>query len=408
MSYKRKLVIALSVVSLLLAALCLGCGGGNGKGEKTIVVGMVTDFTGPTAPALKPGYLASQDIINYVNKEDPIPGARLKLVAYDQQWNPARDIPAYDFLKERGASVIVVSSSSTAETLKAFLERDKVAIWSTYSTKIQVEPAGWIFASVPPCPVEVKTLLDYVSKQWDYEFKGRKPRLGCVGWAFPGALEYDDGTTQYCQAHPDAFDYVGMAVAPVGTTMWHSELERLRQCDYILLGTVAPAGSTFLAQFRSKGYTANILTTQTCWGFTEIMEKTCGKEALDGTLSIVYLPWEYPCFFTDLAKKLLYDKHPGEADDVIRSGLGYSGGGVFNMALCIDILREAVKEVGAENFNGQAFYNAAVKFKMTPEGFSELTLADGVRYALRDEMIWQYSAESGGLVKLTDWLPLME
>jgi hypothetical protein len=70
--------------------------------------------------------------------------------------------------------------------------------------------------------------------------------------------------------------------------------------------------------------------------------------------------------------------------------------------------QSVLNEVGAENFNGQAFYDAAVKFKMTPEGFSELTLADGVRYALRDEMIWQYSAESGGLVKLTDWLPLME
>jgi len=47
--------------------------------------------------------MALEDLVAYYNDSDLIPGVRLEVVVYDGQWDPARDIPGYEWLRGRGA-----------------------------------------------------------------------------------------------------------------------------------------------------------------------------------------------------------------------------------------------------------------------------------------------------------------
>ena len=80
------------------------------------------------------------------------------------------------------------------------------------------------------------------------------------------------------------------------------------------------------------------------------------------------------------------------------------------MRLLLDILRETVEEVGADQFDTQAFYDTAVNFSVTYEDVPELNFAkhQDPRWANDYTQIWEWSAQVEDMVMLVDWtLPLL-
>ena len=66
--------------------------------------------------------------------------------------------------------------------------------------------------------------------------------------------------------------------------------------------------------------------------------------------------------------------------------------------------------MGAENFNAQAFYNAAMKFKTEGpiwEGYPEWNFTEARKYLPTDLFVYEYSAEAEDLVRVSDWLPVV-
>jgi ABC-type branched-subunit amino acid transport system substrate-binding protein len=133
-------------------------------------------------------------VARYYNENDLIPGVELKVVNYDTKYDPARDIPGYEWVRERGAQIIITPLSSTAEVLKPFLERDQVVLFSCASTPTLVEDPGWIFCKDPPQSAWIKALLKWISEEhWDYESEGRKPKVGAAGWLEYTHMDIDEG-----------------------------------------------------------------------------------------------------------------------------------------------------------------------------------------------------------------------
>jgi hypothetical protein len=72
-------------------------------------------------------------------------------------------------------------------------------------------------------------------------------------------------------------------------------------------------------------------------------------------------PWleKGNCFcltpMVEQAKMVLQRYHSGEVDAILDEGLSYTGGW-HNLTVAFEILKQAIEEVGAENFDGQAFY----------------------------------------------------
>lgn len=88
-------------------------------------------------------------------------------------------------------------------------------------------------------------------------------------------------------------------------------------------------------------------------------------------------------------------------------GLSYIGS-IHGLYFYFDLLREAIEEVGAENLDGQAVYNTAIKFKTTYEGFREWGYTETKRVVMTHAAGYEWSAEAGDLVRVSDWMPIGE
>jgi hypothetical protein len=396
-----KRAAACFLVIVAVGTLGFGCGEGGGK-EKTIVIGLMTDMTGPSGSFYASVLYAVQDATRYVNEEEPIPGAKIKIEIWDERSDASRIIPGYDWLKYRGAKVILSPQPEVPETLKAFAERDKVPVFTWASSEVIVQPPGWVFCVNANVPDMMHSLLKYVSDQWpNYP---TRPKIAYVGWSITPCQIQANALKDYCQANPDEFELVGTYLPPVGTSIWAGEIEATKGCDYVF-----PMFANYVRDFRARGYRATLLSAAViASGSFGAFVDLCGWEDVDGTIESQSTGWwneQYP--LAELAKEVLHSYRPSQEQEIMHEGMMYSG--IFHGAyMMYDIVRQAVEEVGADNFDGQAFYDAAVKFNKSYEGLYEVGFTQTERTATKYYAIYKWSAEQNGLVKLTGWLPLTD
>ena len=168
----------------------------------------------------------------------------------------------------------------------------------------------------------------------------------------------------------------------------------------------AYAAAIFIRDFREKGYyDATFIGEGAAVGYHEFYVEMAGWEALDGMLTANIVPWwNQQVAAVDLVKGIARKYRSGPPEELGASYLG----GFFNLYGFFEILRQAVEEVGAENFDGQAFYNAAVKYKMTLEGLPEWDFTETKRYIVNAIQIYEWRAEVEDMVRLSDWLPIVD
>jgi hypothetical protein len=88
-------------------------------------------------------------------------------------------------------------------------------------------------------------------------------------------------------------------------------------------------------------------------------------------------------------------------------GASYYGAFIETRAV-FEILQQAVGVVGAANLTGQDLRDAAVKYSLHYEGIPEYGFTDTVRYIVHGTAVYKWSAATKGMVRLSDWLPLIQ
>ena len=169
------------------------------------------------------------------------------------------------------------------------------------------------------------------------------------------------------------------------------------------------ANAVFVRDFRARGYTATFISTEIMAAGRGLFVDLCGWDAMNGTIEMMGSRWwnetSYP--IPKLANELVRKYHSGEAQDIIHMGLIYIGA-FHGYYVFYDMLRQAIEEVGAKNFDSQAFYNTAIKFKKNYEGFLEFEFSETERVPMKYQAVYEWSAEEGDLVRVSDWLRLIE
>jgi ABC-type branched-subunit amino acid transport system substrate-binding protein len=401
--HKWEIAIVCVMVLALVVIPCFGCGGG--KGEQTITIGFLTDFTGPGGPAIAKLYPVIQDLVKYYNDEGLMPDAKLRLISYDTAMDTAKYIPGYDWLKGRGAKLIITSLPGGADTVKPFAERDAIPIFSFNFDEAMTEPPGaeWVFGITGPIAPEVKLMLDWVSEShWDYT--NGIPTIGLWDWETSDGTTRESAIKEYCQAHPDKFDLVGSFLVPSGTMNPVGEVQSLKDCDYIYAHSIQ--GAYFIKNYRDSGYHAQFLGSTNSYGFYEFYQSLDGWERLDGYVSTMIVPfWDEENDAVTLVKEFIDRYHPGKTPEDM--GASYYGA-FFDTLAVFEILQQAVTEVGAADLDGQTLLNTAVKYSLEVEGLPEYGFSNTVHYLVHGMAVYEWSAESEGLVKLSDWLPLIQ
>lgn len=419
----RSQIIILSLVLLLLLSLitCIGDDDNDSQPlavpseeidgivtpkEKTIItIGNYTDITGPSANASAIINMALEDMVQYYNEGDLIPGVKFEVIDYDSQVDPANDIPGYEWLKEHGADVLFTYLPSAPITLKSRVEEDKMVLFSLVPDREAMTPPGYVFApGAALVEHHIYALLKWLAEN-DPDFpNGRPARIGGAGWATGYMDAAFEGVKEYAQAHPEQYDWVGGYITGVNFT-WQMEVEALKDCDYLIPPMIM---NQFAELYRSSGYTGKFIGTSLHTAFLSTIDKSDTWEEIDGMQIIMCDSWwNEECQTVNLAKKLLQSYHPEQLEEMMRTSNGYlSVGPIY---IIFELIRKTVNEVGPENFSSQTMYDAASDFSLNTDGRETDSFSKTKRLSRNWFAIYEYDAEERDLVRINpdEWLDVI-
>lgn len=416
--------IASGILMLMVLLLLAACGGGgdgedktnqtdqtkttaattdtsSGK-EVTIVIGNLTDVTGVSSAAQEILNIALKDAVGYFNDQKLIPNATLKIVTYDGQFDPAKDMPGYEWLKERGAKLIVTGVTSTPVTLKDTVNKEHIPLFCLSGVLETLSPPGYVFAPATLTEHEQMTLIKWVAEHdWDYKTKG-PAKIGAASWAEPNSLNAVKTLETYVKAHPDQFQWVGTYLTQVGSFNWSSEAEALKDCDYVFAN--APIMS-FVREYRMIGGKGKFLGGGPHIALMKGIYDASLWDEIDGMLFASPAAWwGEDDMLAELRETLLYQNNPGKAKEIKQNGGAYNG--FDNYYVVLDIVRKATEAVGAENVTSEEIYKAATSYSLTINGIERYSFTETKRNSCNYYCILRADKNREDLVRTDpNWYP---
>ena len=247
------------------------------------------------------------------------------------------------------------------------------------------------------------TLLNWIAENdWDYETNG-PAKIGAASWTDGYSQSFIGAMEKYTEAHPDQFEWVGGYLKDF-TFTWGTEAEALKDCDYVFPCLVPVA---FIKDYRGAGYTAKFIFADPQAAFLSHIDDAKLWDEIDGTYLIRGgCPWwNEDDELVDLNRKLLYENHPDEAEEIMQAGIGYlAASGVFYPIL--EMIADAVETVGAENFTSQALYDAAISYSQVFDEVEWAGFTQTRRYAYSNYLIYRASAADEDIIRADEnWIP---
>jgi len=114
--------------------------------------------------------------------------------------------------------------------------------------------------------------------------------------------------------------------------------------------------------------------------------------------------WNEEGTLIDLTKKLLYENHPGDAEEIIRGGVGYKA--MVNLYQVLEIIKNAAETAGPENLDSQALYDAAESYALTIDGIPRYSFGTTKRYSTDYYTVYEARGAEEDIFRIeTEWLP---
>ena len=368
-----------------------------------ITIGNLSDITGPSANAQIIINMSLDDLVKYYNTENLIPGVELEVVTYDGQLDPSKDIPGYEWLKESGADLIFTGVPDTSLTLKSIVDEDQIPLFAASGYKEMLDPPGYVFVMGPIPEHQAYTVLNWIAENdWKYESNG-PAKIGGASWAEGYSESFIAAMETYAEAHPDQFEWVGGYLTNFSFT-WGPEAEALKDCDYIF-PCVMPIA--FIREYRGADGTAKFICADGHTGFFAQIGDAQLWDDIDGSVFIKggSMWWNDADELITLNKSLLYENHPDDVEEIMQSGSGYLAvAGIFYPML--EMIADAVETVGAENFNSQALYDAAISYSLQIDGIERSGFTEARRYGLSNYQVYRASVANEDIVRADEnWIP---
>ena len=347
--------------------------------------------------------MALEDMVEYYNEENLIPGVELKVETYDGQWDPSRYIPGYEWLQNRSADLIWTPAPPALETLKPRANEDEFVIFGATANWKQEElnQGGYVFSLGITPEYEAYTLMKWIAEN-DPDFpQGRPAKIGGASWLDGYSNIWYDAAENYADTHPDQFEWEA-GYENNFLFIWDVEVEGLKDCDYVFLPTPM---HKFIETYTNAGHTATFVGSDVQAAFLGMIDQMEQWDEMDGMLFTRSSRWyneEGPII--DLTNKVLNEKHPDIADETRRTGSGYIS--AQQIVFMLEIIKQAVEAVGPENFNSQSLYDATTSFSYTLDGVDNFASFDETkRYAQNYYGIYEARVEGENLFRSDpEWL----
>ncbi len=423
MTFLNKVSLLIMMITLLSTMSLTGCGKSNNTpvtstdtphttiepsitptpDDIVITIGNLTDLTGPTANGVGPVNSSLKDTVKYFNDENLIPGVELKVIEYDGQFDPSKDIPGYKWLRGKGADLIFAALPGATITLETTVNKDNVLLFATTGDLEAITPPGYVFTLGTIPQYEGYTLLKWLAEN-DPDFPQDRPaQIGGAAWA-DGYTQYVfDAMKEYIEVHPDQYEWVNGYITTV-KFLWQTEIQVLKDCDYIF----APNPITkFADELRDAGSNAKLIGTDTHAAFLGLVDNGDYWDEIDGTLLLRSSLWwnEKEGYMINLTKDIL-QRYSASSTDEMMMTVGYLGvGSVYQI---MDIIRRAAEAVGPENIDSQALYEATQSTSLVFDGVGRHSFTETKRDSVDCYVMYEIDAEAKDMFRAdTEWIPVV-
>ncbi len=363
-------VLVLCLLALLLVALpplAAACGGDDDEGktpgveEKSITIGSSHVLTGVPASSAHVTFTGAMEVINYINEvEGGIDGIKIKYVWADDKYDPAAATIAYKNMRNRNHPIMWISMTAgfIASGVADMFERDKTPALFYFAFQPDLWSEADMFFSFGFQPANNFTgLVRWILEDWEASGKTGRPKLGYLHWNMThGTAPLDIGVARWSEEH--GVDFVSRSYAPMPLDLRPSILGmREEGVDYLYLQGVVGDATVFIRDARAAGLWGGdmkFIIDATVSPYDALLP-IIGEDA-EGLYQITNNePWTSGP--SDAIKKQLdiyeYAGHSPKRVD----GAAH----VAWMEVLKATLRQAVADVGYENLNGEAMYNALLK-----------------------------------------------
>jgi len=408
---KRKqagLAMLILLAALLVAVPAVaGCGGGGngGEGEKTILIGIMADFTGTAGSAMQPTIKATEDYLTKVvpASDNPFDGVKVKFTRFNTELKYEKVTGGYEELKARGVDMMIIMNAQDTGLLGDRLEGMPVIGTMGLQSNLASE---WAITTWSPIQTQGEVEMLFIMEDWDYEGEGRSPKVGHLGYDLVSSEYYQEGIDKVRNdpAYAGKFTWGGFEVGPLGNTTWTSEVGRLKSCDYTIVSVAGPMLSSYVAQARAAGYTGKFLTGMEGFpGFWPLVTDQIGS--MDQLYGCYYVAW-WPWWNEDVpviqdCRDYVMATYEGEDEEELLGTSSVISGWELGMAVEMAI-RNAVEEVGAENIDKEALRDGLFAIDVQLTGYiNKWQSSKGCNNALQwKQRVFEYS------VSEERWLPL--
>lgn len=356
MGYRSIRAVTLALLCLILAAVpvLVGCGEDEPAVDVVVTVGSLADFSGAAAYAVIPTVDSTEEAIDFYMEKSPIKGVTINYEHYDHQLNYSKTVEGYQDLKARSMDVLYAMGPSERDMLTTYLEEDHMPCIGS-SGRVDTLAFPWIWNVAPTMMWGGEQMMQWIADTWDYS-KG-KPKVGHQGWVLNTSAQVQAGI-DYVLNHADyagKFDFVGSDIATLTNAAWSTSYDKFKDCDYVIVSIIGNGLATFVNQMRSMGYDgALVSTTDSFTGYWGLVQ---GKTPADQLTECYYIWWG-PLAGSDFSGEWYQDMveicTKNHADAATRLATTGTLSGWLTGRLIYEGIKETVKEVGAQNLDGDA------------------------------------------------------
>ncbi|MFC1824889.1 ABC transporter substrate-binding protein [Thermodesulfobacteriota bacterium] len=358
---------------LSLGVLFLFSSAGAAFAEKEVVIGWIPHLTGMYGPATRGIHEGVMDVIEAVNTMEPINGIKLKAVWADGASSPAKAVSALKKMVGQHNPVIVIGlTTPSALASKGYLMKKKIpALEAGGADPLWMLPS-WSFSMQAPYVNQLGGWIDFYLKNiWPKKGLNRKPNFAWVTWDnAAGRASITDAAKAYIKSK--GVNLLPSEFFPVAPTETGAQVMRLKknEVDFTYGMLLFPTAAAILKGLGKMGMIDRIDLAMSIPNPPDVVKQVGGL-----TRNVYASDYWWPP--DEWAKKspqtlALYKKKGRKVPKFLfGAGLGYG-------LIAAQAVRMAAQDVGANNVNGEACYNALKKMKNyerwnvgVPIGFGE-------------------------------------
>jgi len=389
-----KLVFGLVVLLLLVLPLAGACRPAPPK-EKTVLVGAIQDFSGPTALASDRLWTCAQQFFKWANETNLVPGVKVTWTQEDDRYDAAQVPLAYRRMMAKEPMVLFTMTAVGSSGVKPLADADKVPVLSfTGSVATAQEPVGYVFQLTFVPEINFNCFLNYVADTWP---KGKPCRVASLSWNDDDGRQHIKSGVATAAALGIDFKQEYAQIAPVGTMEFGTYVIRLKELnpDYIFFPMIGPATGSAIKEMVRQGMDTKkaVYIVMSAGGMYEELAAVAGEAATYGaTLVMGDYAYSSPLITEDQERlrKFMEPTKFGWNPKYHVNALSY----YTSAKLLYEGLRIAVKDVGVEKLNREALYNALQKIKNFKTGVClPVTFGPNDRLAVQSTYIYEIGTD---------------